>query len=73
MSGSVFKKHELTHISLNFKNSYCDLKITGVIAKACVAFSYFNVERSYDALKSKMLFSDELKLAKEGRVLFCNV
>ena len=35
---SVFEELQLTQISLNFKTSYCDLKIRGLGPKLCVAF-----------------------------------
>ena len=38
---SVFEELQLTQISLNFKTSYCDLKIRGLGAKLCVAFLLF--------------------------------
>ena len=40
-------------ISLNFKTSYCNLKISGLGAKLWVAFRHFNFEKNYDVLKSK--------------------
>ena len=43
-----------THaVSLNFKTSYCNLKIRRLGAKRVWLFYYFNFERSYDVLKSK--------------------
>ena len=38
---SVFEELQLTQISLNFKTSYCDLKIRGLGPKLCVAFLLF--------------------------------
>ena len=38
---SVFWGLQLTQISLNFKTSYCNLKIRGLGAKLCVAFLLF--------------------------------
>ena len=41
VTGSVFGELQLTQISLNFKNSCCSLKISGVGATLCVAFLLF--------------------------------
>ena len=38
ISRSVFGEFQLTQIPLNFKTSFCNLKIRGSVAKACVAF-----------------------------------
>ena len=63
---SVFGDLQLTQISLNFENSYCN----------CVGlFYYFTFERNYGILKSKSP-CDELELAKEktgyfSYLLFC--
>ena len=50
---SVFGELQLTQISLNFKTSCFNLKISGMGAKLCVAFLLFYFERNYDVLKSK--------------------
>ena len=49
---SVFGELQLTQISLNFKTSSCNLKIRGLEAKLCEAFSIILI-RNYDVLESK--------------------
>ena len=56
-----------SQISLNFKTSYCNLKIRSLLAKLCVGFLYFNLEKNYDILKSKspcILLKKNIKLNK---------
>ena len=54
---SVFGELQLKQISLNFKNSCSNLKISGLETKACVVFLLFLflfiLKSSYDVLKSK--------------------
>ena len=52
ISRSVFGELQLKQI-LNFQTSYCNLKIRGLGAKLCMAFSiFFHFERNYNVLKS---------------------
>ena len=61
VSRIVFIELQLTQISLNFKISYCNLKIRDLGAKlweqSCVwLFYFFNFERNYDVLNSKSAY-----------------
>ena len=57
VSKSVFWELQLTQISLNFKNSCSNLKISGLETKVCVVFLLFLflfiLKSNYDVLKSK--------------------
>ena len=57
---SVFGALQLRQMSLNFKTSYCNLKIRDLGAKLWL-FYYFNFEWNYDGFKVKdfMLFLEQ--------------
>ena len=61
---SVFGELQLT------QTSYCNLKITGLWGKVCVAFLLFNFDRNYDVFKSKsscIVLSKNITLIKMKR------
>ena len=61
-----FGELQLRQISLSFKTSCCNLKIRRLGAKLCVSF---NIERSYDVLKSKsscVLLNKNINFNKNG-------
>ena len=61
---------QLMKIQLNFKTSCCNLKLRGLGAKLCVAFSIILIlKRNYDALKSKspfILLNKDINFNKNG-------
>ena len=59
----------LMQVTLNFKISWCNLKIRGLGANLCAAFLYFHFERNYGVLKSKspcILLSKNINFNKNG-------
>ena len=53
VSALIFGNLQLTQVPLNFKTFCCNLKISGLGAKVCMAFCYFQFKRNYEFLKSK--------------------
>ena len=53
VSKSVFRKLQLTRISLNFQTFCCNLKIRVAGGKCEFLFYYSHFERNYNVLKSK--------------------